>query len=148
MLKIAVAALLGHSFRNQDLLLPLFFFFIYINHTPMNDTKENSHIIQLDSPICEFNEGELCDQFKCCGEVLDSYTYTVIQQLTLTTQRDWPTDVLRVPIYNCSKYQGCHQRPLKFPWPSQLTRNIIINGRTGEDRQHFEKSRRVNFARY
>lgn len=64
--------LLGHSLRNRD--------FIY--HTPMipprlmRRTTESSHITQLDSPICEANEGELCDQFECCGEVLDSYTKT------------------------------------------------------------------------
>lgn len=43
-------------------------------HGTITNALDKKEITQLDSPICEANDGELCDQFKCCGEVLDSYT--------------------------------------------------------------------------
>lgn len=63
---------LEHCFKHQDFLLITHQ--VDMRDTITTNTKEKSHITQLDSPICEANEGELCDQFKCCGEVLDSYT--------------------------------------------------------------------------
>lgn len=46
------------------------------------------HITQHDSPIHEANEGELCDQFQCCGEVLDSYTWTQLCNSLLRPHRE------------------------------------------------------------
>lgn len=78
-------------------------------------TKGKSHITQHDSPLREANEGELCDQFRMLWRSFGLlHTDTVIQQLTPTTQCDWPTNNLQVPIYNHG-IRGCHQLPQKFP---------------------------------
>lgn len=65
-------------------------------------------------------------------EVLDSYTKRLLWNgSTQTTQWDWPTDVLQVPIYNHSEYRGCHQLPLEFPCPLPIagkTWSVTVQG--------------------